>query len=58
MRATDRVTTFPAGVNAAATWQRKLMRQRGEAIGAEFKGTLKTKYRDCQLTGLQKKGKE
>ena len=38
VRQTDFVTTFPAGVNAAATWNRTLIRARGKAIGEEFKG--------------------
>lgn len=28
---------FPAGINAAATWSRSLIRKRGEALGAEFR---------------------
>ncbi|KAG8960640.1 hypothetical protein FRC03_006312 [Tulasnella sp. 419] len=32
------VSVFPAGINAAATWDRDLIRQRGTAIGEEFKG--------------------
>ncbi|PIL26463.1 hypothetical protein GSI_12221 [Ganoderma sinense ZZ0214-1] len=38
VRQTDFVTAFPAGVNAAATWNRTLIRARGKAIGQEFKG--------------------
>ncbi|KAG9083181.1 hypothetical protein FRC06_004666, partial [Ceratobasidium sp. 370] len=38
VRFADRVTAFPAGINAAATWDRDLIRQRGEAMGREFKG--------------------
>ncbi|PIL26464.1 hypothetical protein GSI_12222 [Ganoderma sinense ZZ0214-1] len=38
VRATDFVTAFPAGMNAAATWNRTLIRARGKAIGEEFKG--------------------
>ncbi|KAI1787106.1 glycoside hydrolase superfamily [Ganoderma leucocontextum] len=38
VRFTDFVTAFPAGVNAAATWNRTLIRARGKAIGQEFKG--------------------
>lgn len=38
MRDTDFATVFPAGVNAAATFQRKLMRARGLAMGQEHKG--------------------
>ncbi|KAG9101094.1 hypothetical protein FRC07_010356, partial [Ceratobasidium sp. 392] len=38
VRYADRVTAFPAGINAAATWDRDLIRQRGEAMGREFKG--------------------
>ncbi len=32
------VTGFPAGINAASTFSRTLMRKRGEAIGRELKG--------------------
>ncbi|PIL26516.1 hypothetical protein GSI_12274 [Ganoderma sinense ZZ0214-1] len=38
VRFTDFATAFPAGVNAAATWNRTLIRARGKAIGQEFKG--------------------
>ena len=38
VRSTDFVTAFPAGVNAAATWNRTLIHARGKAIGQEFKG--------------------
>ncbi len=38
MRFTDFATAFPAGVNAATTWNRTLIRARGKAIGQEFKG--------------------
>ncbi|KAG8734777.1 hypothetical protein FRC12_018380 [Ceratobasidium sp. 428] len=38
VRFADRVTAFPAGINAAATWDRDLIRRRGEAMGREFKG--------------------
>ncbi|KDQ52335.1 glycoside hydrolase family 3 protein [Jaapia argillacea MUCL 33604] len=38
VRYTDFVTAFPAGINAAATWNRALIRQRGAYMGAEFKG--------------------
>ncbi|KAA8905769.1 extracellular beta-glucosidase/cellulase BGL3 precursor [Sphaerosporella brunnea] len=31
-------SAFPAGLNAAMTWDRSLMRARGYAMGAEFKG--------------------
>lgn len=36
--AADHNSAFPAGVNAAATFSRRLMRLRGEALGAEFRG--------------------
>ena len=32
------MTAFPAGMNAAATWNRTLIHARGKAIGQEFKG--------------------
>ncbi|RPD58564.1 glycoside hydrolase [Lentinus tigrinus ALCF2SS1-6] len=34
----DLVTAFPAGITAASTWNRTLLRLRGEAMGAEFRG--------------------
>ncbi|KAI1385345.1 glycoside hydrolase family 3 protein [Hypoxylon trugodes] len=38
VRYTDLNSVFPAGITAAATWSRSLLRKRGEAIGAEFGG--------------------
>ena len=38
VRAVDYTTAFPAGINAAATWQRSLIRERGYAMGEEFRG--------------------
>ncbi|KDN36528.1 hypothetical protein RSAG8_10775, partial [Rhizoctonia solani AG-8 WAC10335] len=38
VRLTDRVSAFTAGINAAATWDRELIRARGEALGEEFRG--------------------
>ncbi|OAA54584.1 glycoside hydrolase family 3 protein [Niveomyces insectorum RCEF 264] len=38
VRYTDHNSVFPAGVNAAATFSRDLMRRRGLAMGAEFRG--------------------
>ncbi|KAH7108209.1 glycoside hydrolase family 3 protein [Auriculariales sp. MPI-PUGE-AT-0066] len=38
MRAVNGTTAFPAGINAAATFNRVLIRARGVAIGAESKG--------------------
>ncbi|KAI0974693.1 glycosyl hydrolase family 3 N terminal domain-containing protein [Xylaria arbuscula] len=37
IRYTDLNSAFPAGINAAATWSRSLIRKRGEALGAEFR---------------------
>ncbi|KAI0023941.1 glycoside hydrolase family 3 protein [Xylariomycetidae sp. FL0641] len=37
IRYTDLNSAFPAGINAAATWSRSLMRRRGEALGREFR---------------------
>ncbi|CAE6473864.1 unnamed protein product, partial [Rhizoctonia solani] len=37
VRFADRVTAFPAGINAGATWDRDMIRRRGEAMGREFK---------------------
>ena len=34
----DKTSAFPAGINAAATFSRKLLHARGSAIGAEFHG--------------------
>ena len=34
----DYNSAFPAGMNAAATWSRKLIRARGAAMGAEHNG--------------------
>ncbi|KAA1468626.1 glycoside hydrolase family 3 protein [Dentipellis sp. KUC8613] len=38
VRYADFVSAFPPGINIAATFNRTLMRQRGEALGAEFRG--------------------
>ncbi|KDQ52333.1 glycoside hydrolase family 3 protein [Jaapia argillacea MUCL 33604] len=38
VRFTDFVTAFPAGINAAATWNRELIRHRGVYMGAGHKG--------------------
>ncbi|KAI0351205.1 glycoside hydrolase [Trametes cingulata] len=38
VRDTDFVTAFPAGITAAATWRRSLIRARGLAMGREFRG--------------------
>jgi hypothetical protein len=38
LRLTKNVTGFPAGINAAATFSRRLMRARGTAIAEEFRG--------------------
>ena len=38
VRLADFVTVFPAGINAAATWQRSLIRRRGIGMGQEHKG--------------------
>ncbi|KAG9008319.1 hypothetical protein FRB90_009001 [Tulasnella sp. 427] len=37
VRFADYVTAFPAGINVAATFDRHLMRKRGEAMGKEFR---------------------
>lgn len=37
MRGPDLVSGFPAGITTAATFNRTLMRQRGQAIGEEFR---------------------
>jgi hypothetical protein len=38
VRNTDYTSVFPAGVNIASTWDKNLMKQRGEAMGEEFRG--------------------
>ncbi|CAA7266631.1 unnamed protein product [Cyclocybe aegerita] len=38
VRFADLVSAFPAAINVAATFNRTLMRQRGEAMGDEFRG--------------------
>ncbi|KDR74106.1 hypothetical protein GALMADRAFT_227804 [Galerina marginata CBS 339.88] len=38
VRDTDLVSVFPAEINVAATFNRTLMRSRGTALGAEFRG--------------------
>ncbi|PPQ70745.1 hypothetical protein CVT24_000856, partial [Panaeolus cyanescens] len=38
IRFADLVSAFPAGINAAATFNRTLIRQRGVALGEEFRG--------------------
>ncbi|KAF6766400.1 cellulose-binding beta-glucosidase [Ephemerocybe angulata] len=38
IRYADKITAFPAGINAAATFNRTLIRQRGADMGAEFRG--------------------
>ncbi|KEP54601.1 glycoside hydrolase family 3 protein [Rhizoctonia solani 123E] len=38
VRFADKVSVFPAGINVAATFNRNLMRKRGAALGAEFRG--------------------
>ena len=37
LRAADLVSGFPAGINAAATWNKGLIQQRGIALGEEFR---------------------
>ena len=38
VRFADFATAFPAGITVASTWNRTLLRERGVAMGAEFKG--------------------
>ncbi|KAK0208537.1 glycoside hydrolase family 3 protein [Desarmillaria ectypa] len=38
VRFADKVSAFPAAINAAATFNRTLIRQRGVAMGQEFRG--------------------
>ena len=35
---TDYNSVFPATVNIASTWDKDLMKQRGEAMGEEYRG--------------------
>lgn len=37
LRAVDLVSGFPSGISAAATWNKDLIQQRGQAIGEEFR---------------------
>jgi beta-glucosidase len=37
LRSVDLVSGFPAGITAAATWNKDLIRQRGQAIAEEFR---------------------
>lgn len=38
IRQASYASVFPAGLSAAATWDRKLIYQRGVALGEEFRG--------------------
>lgn len=38
LRLVKNVTGFPTGINAAATFSRRLMRARGRAMGEEWRG--------------------
>jgi beta-glucosidase len=38
IRVTDYASVFPAGVSAAASFDRQLIYERGLAMGAEFRG--------------------
>ncbi|KAF7358310.1 Beta-glucosidase [Mycena venus] len=38
VRLAQNVSAFPAGINAAATWDTALIEARGKAMGAEFRG--------------------
>jgi beta-glucosidase len=38
IRVTDYASVFPAGVSAAASFDRELIYERGVAMGAEFRG--------------------
>ena len=38
IRVADYASVFPAGVSAAASWDRTLMYERGLAMGQEFRG--------------------
>ncbi|KAH6904390.1 cellulose-binding beta-glucosidase [Coprinopsis sp. MPI-PUGE-AT-0042] len=38
VRLTDYASVFPNGINAAASWNRRLIRERGLLMGREFKG--------------------
>lgn len=37
-RAADFNSAFPSGMNAAATWSTRLMKERGNAMGSEHRG--------------------
>ena len=38
VRFTDHASAFPAGLNAAMTWDRRLIFERGVAMGEEYRG--------------------
>ncbi|KAI9809094.1 MAG: hypothetical protein M1825_002383 [Sarcosagium campestre] len=38
LRFADRITQFPAGITTGATWNKKLMYERGRALGREARG--------------------
>jgi len=54
VRFADRVTAFPAGVNAAATWDRDFIRHRGRAMGAQFRA----KGANVQLGPMMNMGRD
>lgn len=41
----DLVSAFPAGISVAATWNRNLMRSRGQALGQEWKAKGRKKMK-------------
>jgi beta-glucosidase-like glycosyl hydrolase len=38
LRFADKITSFPAGITTGGTWDKELIRARGEALGAENRG--------------------
>ncbi|KAF8312329.1 glycoside hydrolase [Clavulina sp. PMI_390] len=53
VRLADLVTGFPAGINAAATWDRQLIRDRGKAMGYQHR----TKGSNVQLGPMMNMGR-
>ena len=55
VRSTDNVTAFPAGITTGATFNKKLMYERGVALGQEFRGKGANMYLGPSVGALGKK---
>ena len=55
VRSTDNVTAFPAGITTGATFDKKLMYERGVALGQEFRGKGANMYLGPSVGALGKK---